>query len=80
MKTGWLSIVLLVAMLDWYAVWHEKERLNRFTKPATMMVLLVGLGLSTGFDGNLKWFGWALVFGLLGDIFLLLPQRYFFYG
>ncbi|HAF61125.1 MAG TPA: hypothetical protein DCK95_02230 [Anaerolineaceae bacterium] len=80
MKTGWLSIVLLVAMLDWYAVWHEKERLNRFTKPATMMVLLGGLGLSTGFDGNLKWFGWALGFGLLGDIFLLRPQRYFFYG
>jgi len=80
MKTGWLFIVLAAAVCDWYAVWHKNERLNRFTKPATMLILLIGLGLSTGFEGNLKWFGWALLFGLLGDIFLLLPQRFFFAG
>jgi uncharacterized membrane protein YhhN len=80
MKTGWVFIVLAVALIDWYAVWHKNERLNRFTKPATLLILLIGLGLSTGFEGNLKWFGWALLFGLLGDIFLLLPHGFFFAG
>lgn len=80
MKTGWLCIVLVAVIMDWYAVWHKNERLNRFTKPATMLILLIGMGLSTGFEGNLKWFGWALFFGLLGDVFLLLPQTYFFAG
>lgn len=80
MNVGWMGVVFAIAVLDWYAVWTENEKLNWFTKPATMLALLLWLGWSGGFTGKLMWFGLALLFGLLGDIFLLLPHRYFIVG
>ncbi|NMC45539.1 MAG: lysoplasmalogenase [Chloroflexi bacterium] len=80
MITGWLGLVLLIALLDWVAVWTENEKLNRFTKPATLIALLAWFSLTAGLSGKLLWFWLALFFGLLGDIFLLLPKRFFFTG
>lgn len=80
MNPGWIWVVIGIAFLDWYAIWNENERLNWFTKPAVILALLIWLGASAGFHGRLLWFGLALVFGLLGDIFLLLPRRFFFAG
>lgn len=80
MNAGWMGVVFVIAVLDWYAIWTENEKLNWFTKPATMIALLLWMGWSGGFTGNLLWFGLALVFGLLGDIFLLLPHRFFITG
>jgi len=80
MNLGWLIAVFLLAFLDWYAVWMEKGKLNWITKPATVLALLMWLGFSSGFEGKLLWFGLALLFGLAGDIFLLLPQQFFLLG
>ncbi len=80
MNMGWLGIVFAIAVLDWVAIWTENEKLNWLTKPATMLALLFWLGLTGGFTGKLMWFGLALLFGLLGDIFLLLPRRFFIVG
>lgn len=80
MNTGWLGAVFGIAMLDWYAIWTDHEKLNWFTKPATMLALLLWLGLTSGFSGKLLWFGLAILFGLLGDIFLLLPRKFFLPG
>lgn len=80
MNAGWLGVVFLFAALDWYAVWTENEKMNRFTKPATMLALLTWLGWTAGFSGKLLWFALALVFGLLGDIFLLMSRRFFLAG
>ena len=80
MNAGWMGVVFAIAVLDWYAIWTENEKLNWFTKPATMIALLLWLGWSGGFTGRLLWFGLALVFGLFGDIFLLLPRRFFIAG
>jgi len=77
MYIGWLGFVFIVAVLDWYAVWTENEEMNRFTKPAAMLALLFWMGLCSRFQGQLLWFGLALFFGLLGDIFLLLPKIFF---
>jgi len=80
MNIGWMGVVFAIAILDWYAIWTENERLNWFTKPATMLALLLWLALTGGFTGKLLWFGLALLIGLLGDIFLLLPRRFFIAG
>ena len=80
MYIGWLGLVFAIAFLDWYAVWTENEEMNRFTKPAAMLALLLWLGLCSKFEGQLLWFGLALFFGLLGDIFLLLSKKYFGVG
>ncbi|MHB8807909.1 MAG: lysoplasmalogenase [Anaerolineaceae bacterium] len=80
MNAGGMGAVFAIAVLDWYAIWTENEKLNWFTKPATMVALLLWLGWSGGFTGKLLWFGLALLFGLLGDIFLLLPRRFFIAG
>ncbi len=77
MYTGWLGFVFAVTILDWYAVWTENEEMNRFTKPAAMLALLFWMGLCSRFQGQMLYFGLALIFGLLGDIFLLLPKKYF---
>ena len=80
MDIGWLAGVIAVAVIDWYAVWTENERLNWFTKPGTILALLVWWAVFGGFQGRSIWFGLALFFGLLGDIFLLLPRRFFLIG
>lgn len=80
MITGWLGLVLLIALLDWIAIWTENEKLTRFTKPATLIALLAWFSLSASLSGKLLWFWLALFFGLLGDIFLLLPKFFFFAG
>lgn len=80
MITGWLGLVPVIAVVDWIAVWTENEKLNRFTKPATLIALMVWFSLTAGFSGKLLWFWLALLFGLLGDVFLLLPKRFFFAG
>lgn len=77
MYIGWLGLIFAVAFLDWYAVWTENEKMNRFTKPAAMLALLFWTGLCSRFQGQLLWFGLAVFFGLLGDIFLLLPKKFF---
>ncbi len=75
-----LGIVFLIAASDWYAVLMENKQVSWFTKPATMLALLVWLVMSAGLSGKLKWFGFALIFGLIGDIFLLLPHKFFIAG
>jgi hypothetical protein len=58
-----MGVVFAIAILDWYAIWTENERLNWFTKPATMLALLLWLALTGGFTGKLLWFGLALLIG-----------------
>jgi alkenylglycerophosphocholine/alkenylglycerophosphoethanolamine hydrolase len=45
-----------------------------------MILLLTWLAIQTGLRGVFLWFGLGLLFSLAGDIFLMLPPRFFMAG
>jgi uncharacterized membrane protein YhhN len=73
----WLAVGL--SILEWVVVF-KGWRVRPLTKPAPMLALIFWFTLETGWQGGSLWFGLALVFSLLGDILLLLPQHYFIFG
>lgn len=77
MGWGWYAGVLILAAADWLAVGFNLPRVRYFTKPAPMLVLILGFTLASGWQGISAWFGFALVCSLAGDIFLMLPPSLF---
>lgn len=71
-----LAMTLTVAVLDWIAVGIANKRLEYLAKPGTM-VLLIGVALAMDpADSTARWcFVVALAFSMVGDIFLMLPNR-----
>ncbi|HEY59784.1 MAG TPA: lysoplasmalogenase [Anaerolineae bacterium] len=76
----WLLLAVGLALLDWFAVWNEYEQINYFTKPGTLIAMLVWFWTVGAMQGILWWFGMALALSLVGDILLLLPEKYFIFG
>jgi uncharacterized membrane protein YhhN len=67
----WL-LPLACALVDWYAVWRGDRRTEQWAKPATLVALIVtALVLGATDDAAGIWLLVALVFGLIGDVFLL---------
>lgn len=64
-------LILIVALVDWYAVFRGLYRLRYITKPLVLILLIVWFTRSGGWEGSGIFFGVALIFSLLGDIFLL---------
>ncbi len=80
MNILWGSLAAAAAILDWLALYFHWNKVNRVTKPAVIVfLLLLGWQLSA-WQGPLIWFGLALLASLVGDVFLLLPARYFIAG
>jgi alkenylglycerophosphocholine hydrolase len=76
-----LGIGLLLAVVDWIAVWLDAKGLRYIFKPATLVAIIVGGLLLTRHTGGpylALWFLPALGFSLLGDIFLMLPEERWF--
>jgi uncharacterized membrane protein YhhN len=73
-------LMVLFALAEWYAVWKEQYKIRRVTKPGTLVFMILWFTAVTHWEGQLFWFGLALVFSLLGDILLLLPSRFFLGG
>lgn len=78
---GLLVAALLVAAVDWVAVGRENRRLEYICKPATM-VLLIACALTVLPVSGVQrgWFVAALLLGLAGDVFLMLPSDAFLPG
>ncbi len=68
---SWLVLALTAAFLEAIAVQKNMQRLEVFAKPAVMILLWIWLFASTGLHGNAFWFGFGILFSLLGDIVLL---------
>ncbi len=64
-------LVLIAALVDWYAVFRDTYRLRYFTKPLVLILLILWFSRSDGWTGSGVFFGVALIFSLFGDIFLL---------
>lgn len=73
-------LTLLLMGLEWFVVATRRTRWRIVTKPAPMVSLILWFTLVGKWQGDLVWFGMALVFSLLGDIFLLFPFRFFLPG
>lgn len=80
MAWGWYAGFLLLAAADWLAVGLNRPRWRIFTKPGTMLVLILGFTLSSAWQREAGWFGMGLVFSLLGDVLLMLPPSFFAAG
>ena len=73
--------VLIIAVLDWVAVAKGWKKVEYIAKPGTMVLLFVMLALAGGFGATaLLCFGLGIIFSLAGDVFLLLPSRWFIAG
>ncbi len=80
-----LLVVFILAALEWVAEYKENQRGIYLTKPAMMVALIAWTltysGVLTGESVfPLMWFVIGLVFCLAGDVFLMLPERFFLPG
>ncbi len=69
-----------LALITWLGADHGWVKTVNFAKPATLIALIAWFSLAKGWQGGNLWFGLGLVFSLMGDILLLLPDRYFVSG
>lgn len=78
-----LALTLLIAALDWVAKGIGSKPMEYVFKPLTMVALIgVALALDPTDAGARSAFVVALVFGMAGDVFLMLPddKRWFVFG
>ncbi len=76
----WLLTALAFALTHWLARWKGLSKLAAATKmPVT--IALIFWSLSDGaWTGGMIWIGAGLCLSLAGDLFLLLPRRFFIAG
>lgn len=74
---AWVLLALagVAALVDWWSVGTDRRRVEYVAKPA-VMVLLVGaaLTLEAGSEWVRWWFVVGLLFGLVGDVYLMLGR------
>jgi uncharacterized membrane protein YhhN len=73
-------LMVVLAVLDWVGVWRGWKAVRWISKPGAMILLILWFSLLGRWQGPLVWFGLALVFSLAGDVFLLVPKRFFLFG
>lgn len=72
MLTACWLLTGLIAVVDWIAVARGDRRTETWAKPATLLALIVTALVGLALDSSPGlWLVVALVFGLLGDVFLL---------
>lgn len=80
-STALLLAAIGLAVLNWIAVAREIRALEYFSKPgATAALIAVAATLDIAHDAPWGWRIAALVFCLLGDVFLMLPRDAFVPG
>lgn len=70
----WLVLASISAVAEAIAVSKNIKKLEYFSKPGVMVFLFMWLYANSGLQGNLFWFGIGLIFSLLGDVLLLVPE------
>ena len=71
-----LAMTVTVAVVDWVAVYVGNKGLEYVAKPGTMVLLIATVLAMEPTDSTARWcFVVALAFSMLGDIFLMLPDR-----
>ncbi|MGB9586385.1 MAG: lysoplasmalogenase family protein, partial [Anaerolineales bacterium] len=68
---GFFYLSIIIALLDWYAVSRDYPRFRILSKPLVLIFIISWFTSVHGWDKGGIYFGLALIFSLLGDIFLL---------
>jgi len=73
---------LAFAVADWWAVWVKRAKVRYVTKPAALAALIgVAVTLDPSVDPTVRsWMVVGLVLSLVGDIFLMLDDKWFVAG
>lgn len=81
--TAWVfaAVALGFGVADWWATWLDRRTVRYVTKPAALMAL-IGVAVTLDpFDSTIgTWMVIGLVLSLAGDVFLLLPEKWFVGG
>ncbi len=81
MTYTFLYIALALAAIHWVAAIKEWKILVYITKPAVMILLILWVVLDKHYPGRLLlWVSVALSLSLAGDVFLMLPEKWFLPG
>lgn len=75
------GLALAFGMADWWATWTQRKSVRYVTKPLAL-VFLIGVAVTLEpFDTTIRtWMVIGLVLSLAGDIFLMLPEKWFVAG
>ncbi len=76
----WFFLSLPMMAADWIATGLKSKPVRWITKPGVLVLLLLWFTAQGAWHGSLIWFGIGLALSLLGDIFLLRPERAFLAG
>jgi len=81
MNGMWIfSLAVLFALADWYALEHNITWLRYSSKPLVIVALGAWLLVQPIDYSILIWYFLALLFSLIGDVWLLAPPRFFMVG
>jgi uncharacterized membrane protein YhhN len=72
--------VLILVILNLFAIEKKLQPLEYITKPRTMLALILWMWLNVGLGGSMLWFTLGAVFCLAGDVFLMIPPDLFEFG
>ncbi|NPA91396.1 MAG: lysoplasmalogenase [Chloroflexi bacterium] len=72
----WIVMALLIALVDWWALWARRQRWDYVAKPGVMVALLLALITGPG-SAHTRWFAAGVFFSLVGDVLLMLPREQF---
>lgn len=75
-----LGSILAASLLDWLVVAYRCQRLKYITKPLVLALLILWVSLADGWRFPLLLFTLGALFSMAGDIWLMLPGRFFLYG
>lgn len=75
-----LVLSLIFSIADWVVVAFQHNSLKYVTKPLVMVIMLLWLLITTGYTDFTILFAFGLLFSLLGDVWLMLPRRFFIAG
>ena len=81
--TAWAlaAIAAAFALVDWWAVAADRRAVRLVAKPGTLVALIgVALAVDPVDDTVRTWMVVGLVLSLAGDVFLMLPERWFVAG
>jgi uncharacterized membrane protein YhhN len=81
--TAWVFAALTAAfaLTDWWAVWTGKATVRWVAKPGTLAALIGVAATLDPCDGRIRaWMVAGLVLSLAGDVFLMLPEKWFVAG
>lgn len=76
------AVTAAFALVDWWATHAERTTVRYVAKPATLVALIgVAVTLDPSVSGTIRaWMVVGLVLSLGGDVFLMLPERWFVAG